>query len=306
MRQIVRHWIQAAAAFLTNPYLGGFFTGKIWQGQSKSVCVPGLNCYSCPAAAGACPIGSLQAVLGGNQRRFSAYVLGLLLFFGALLGRVVCGFLCPFGFFQDLLHKIGGKRWILKVPPRLDRPLRWLKYFFLVVFVVALPMLAVGALGVGTPYFCKYVCPAGILEGGIPLALTQEAVRASLGLLFAWKFAILLAVIVLSVVIYRPFCKYICPLGAFYGLFNRIALARMNLDREKCIRCHACEKSCPMQVPVLRNINSAECIRCQRCASVCPTAAITANFLPHKKRGGGSQAADLLRGKDPKPEKRNP
>lgn len=87
--------IQSVAALLQNANFKGFFTGKIYGGNLKNVCVPGLNCYSCPGAVGACPIGSLQSFLSSYSFKFPYYVVGLLIFFGALLGRVVCGFLCP-------------------------------------------------------------------------------------------------------------------------------------------------------------------------------------------------------------------
>ena len=101
-----RHGIQALWAFLTNSRVSGFVTGKIYTGNLKHACVPGLNCYSCPGATGACPIGSLQAVIGSWNFKMAYYVIGFLIFVGALLGRLVCGFLCPFGLIQDLLNKI--------------------------------------------------------------------------------------------------------------------------------------------------------------------------------------------------------
>ncbi len=87
-----------------------YFKGKIYQGNAKTVCVPGLNCYSCPAATGACPIGAFQAVIGSSRFKFSYYVTGFFILLGVTLGRFICGFLCPFGWFQDLLHKIPGKK----------------------------------------------------------------------------------------------------------------------------------------------------------------------------------------------------
>ena len=98
-----RHTIQALWAAFTNSHISGFVTGKIYTGKLKNACVPGLNCYSCPGAAGACPIGSLQAVVGSWNFKFAYYVIGFLIFVGAILGRLVCGFLCPFGLIQDLL-----------------------------------------------------------------------------------------------------------------------------------------------------------------------------------------------------------
>ena len=271
-----RGWIQAAFTLATNAHLSGFFKGTIYNGPLKNACVPGLNCYSCPGALGSCPIGSLQSVISGNRHNFSYYIFGILLLFGALLGRLVCGFLCPFGWFQELLHKIPLKK--PRVPGRVDRPLRLFKYGVLVLFVLALPAFAVDGFGLGAPWFCKWICPAGTLEGGIPLVSGSESLRAGLGFTFWWKIALLALTLALSVVIYRPFCKYVCPLGAFYALCNRWSLSRMEVDGGKCVSCGICEKSCPMQVQVLKNINSPECIRCGRCASGCPTGAIELRF----------------------------
>lgn len=213
MKEGKRNIIQATAALLQNIHLSGFLSGGIYTGASKQVCVPGLNCYSCPGAVGACPIGSLQAVLSGGQRGFSYYVTGIILLFGVLFGRLICGFLCPFGFVQDLLYKIRCRK--KTVPRRLDKPLRYTKYAVLLVLVILLPMLAKGRFGVGLPWFCKYLCPAGTLEGGIPLLLQNESLRAMVGFLFSWKMAILIAILVLSVLLYRPFCKYLCPWARF-------------------------------------------------------------------------------------------
>ncbi|MGI6173895.1 MAG: 4Fe-4S binding protein [Christensenellales bacterium] len=280
MKQKTRHLIQAIAALLHNPHLPNFVSGRIHQGASKHVCVPGLNCYSCPGAAGACPIGSLQAVIGGRTRNFSYYVLGTVLLFGVLVGRLICGFLCPFGFLQDLLHKIRSPK--PKLPRRADKMLRWGKYVALAA-VFLLPALLTDAFGIGAPYFCKYICPAGTLEGGVALAIANSAVRGAIGFLFSWKMAVLLLVLVSSVLLYRPFCKYLCPLGALYGLLNRFSAYRMRVDEEKCVHCGKCERTCPMGVEVLRDINSAECIRCGMCKNACPTRAIQSGFFLKKK-----------------------
>ena len=98
-----RGWIQAGAALLTNIHLPNFAKGVLYQGKGKTVCVPGLNCYSCPGAAGACPIGAFQAVVGSSKFRFSYYITGILILLGVLLGRFICGFLCPFGWLHPRL-----------------------------------------------------------------------------------------------------------------------------------------------------------------------------------------------------------
>lgn len=267
-----RHGIQILWALLTNSYLLGFAQGKIYRGKLKNLCVPGLNCYSCPGAVGACPIGALQAVIGNRNFKFAFYVAGFLMFVGALTGRFVCGWLCPFGLIQDLLHKIPFPKKIKTFPG--DRLLRKLKYVILAVFVILMPMFLVDMLGQGTPYFCKLICPAGTLEGGIPLVILNKSLRGAVGFLYVWKNVLLAAVIFLSVLIYRPFCKYICPLGAVYSVFNPISVFRYRVDKEACIHCGACAKVCNMQVNPAENANHPECIRCGDCKKACPTKAI--------------------------------
>ncbi len=268
--------IQLLAAVLFNGYAAGFLKGRIFTGDSKAFCVPVLNCYSCPGALGACPIGSLQAVLGDRRSGFPFYVLGTLMLFGVVLGRAVCGLLCPFGLVQDLLHKIPVKK--VKVPTLIDRPARYTKYMILLVTVVLLPAFAPTETGIVSPYFCKYICPAGTLGGGIPLLLSNPSLRQAAGLLFGWKTLVLAAILIASMVIHRPFCKYLCPLGAFYALFNRFSFYQMRLDGSKCVDCKQCERACPMDVEVTKNINSPECIRCGKCRSICPTGAISSGF----------------------------
>ena len=262
--------IQLGAALASNPFLMNFLHGRISRTGLKAVCVPGLNCYSCPAAAASCPIGALQAVIGSSKFQFAWYVVGFLIFAGALLGRVVCGFLCPFGWFQELLHKIPAK----KFSTRRVRILTYLKYGILALFVIVLPMTVVNEVGMGDPFFCKYLCPQGVLEGAIPLSLANSGIRAALGKLFTWKFSILLSVIVLSVLFYRPFCKWLCPLGAFYALFNRASLFQMKVDKSKCVSCGKCARACKMDVDVTKTPNHTECIRCGMCIRACPTNAV--------------------------------
>ena len=197
--------IQFLATLLTNIHLPNFFKGKIYQGSGKTVCVPGLNCYSCPGAAGSCPIGALQAVVGSSKFRFSYYITGFLILLGVLLGRFICGFLCPFGWFQDLLHKIPGKKFSTKKL----RPLRYIKYAVLLIMVLILPAVITNSAGMGNPFFCKYLCPQGVLEGAIPLALPDSGIRSAMGSLFAWKQVVLNTVIVLRIIYHRPFDKWI-------------------------------------------------------------------------------------------------
>ena len=278
----IRIAIQAGWALLTNGYLAGFISGKIYTGKLKSVCVPGLNCYSCPGGLGSCPIGSLQAVLGSAKYKFSFYLFGFFMVVGTLLGRFVCGFLCPFGLIQELLHKIPFVKKIKTF--RGDRTLRFLKYVILLVFVIILPLFAVDAAGTGSPWFCKWICPAGTLEGGLPLVSTNSMLQSLVGFLFQWKMGILIVTILLSIMIYRPFCKYICPLGAIYALFNKISIYRYRVDRQKCTHCKKCEKNCPMNISPVSETNHPECVRCGKCKGACPEEAISSGFCSHRKK----------------------
>ena len=268
--------IQAAAALLQNANLKGFFTGSIYQGAGKTVCVPGLNCYSCPGAVGSCPIGALQNALSASRFRFPYYIIGLLLFFGTLFGRLICGFLCPFGLLQDLLFRIpaAGKRNTWKG----DRLLRRLKYAVLLVLVIVLP-LSVKL----TPFFCKYLCPSGTLAG-ILLACSNTALFRAFGSRFAWKACILGLILLAGVWIARPFCKYLCPLGTIYGQLNRISVFRMHVDAAACISCGKCAAVCDMGVDPSRTPNHSECIRCGRCTDVCPAKALRFGYTPVKEK----------------------
>lgn len=272
--------IQALGALALNGNLPGFVQGTIATWPGKGICVPALNCYSCPGAIGACPIGSLQAVSGAGRSPLSLYVLGLMVLFGLACGRLFCGYLCPFGFFQDLLARIPTPK--RRVPPGLHRILSKVKYLVLVFPVTLLPILLADAYGNKTPVFCGQFCPQGTLQAGIPLAILDPGIRHSLGPLFAQKALILLAIVGLALWIPRFFCRYLCPLGAFLGLFNPISLYRLRLDASACTQCKACARACPVQVDPSQDPNHRDCIRCHRCVEVCPEGAL-AHDLPTQR-----------------------
>ena len=262
MKTFKRRIVQVITAVLYNCNFVGFASGRIYRGKLKNACVPGLNCYSCPGAVGACPLGSLQQSLVSSKYRFPYYMLGMLLLFGALFGRFVCGFLCPFGFIQELLYKIPSRK--LK-KNKVTAALTYLKYVILIVFALLIPVIF------KIPGFCKYICPQGILQGGIPLSILNGQVRAMLGNLFVVKLAILIVVILAAVIIFRVFCRFICPLGAIYSFFNRISLFRMEVEEDRCTHCNACVSFCKMDI---KKVGDRECIQCGECAGVCVAEAI--------------------------------
>ena len=260
--------MQVISAVLYNANIGGFASGTLFRGATKNVCVPGLNCYSCPGSVAACPLGSLQVALGTFPTAIPYYVIGFLLLFGALFGRVICSFACPFGLIQELLYKIPTPK--LK-KSRFTHVLSGLKYVILGIFVIVLPFYYLMRSGVVSPAFCKFVCPVGILEGALPLMAADHSLFEMTGALFIWKVIMLLAVVVSAVFVYRSFCRFLCPLGAIYSFFNRVAVFGIRVDEKKCTHCDACVRSCKMDV---RKVNDRECIRCGECREVCPTGAL--------------------------------
>ncbi len=265
-----RRLIQLYAALLFNANIKGFVTGKIYQGPLKNICTPGLNCYSCPGASGACPLGSLQNALGASSKRAPFFVIGIIILYGILLGRMICGFLCPFGLIQELLYKIKTPK--LK-KSKVTKFFSYFKYVVLVFLVVITPIMY-GIRNVPLPGFCKYVCPAGTIEGAFGLLsnAVNRSELARLGPLFTWKFILAVAIVVGCIFIFRMFCRFICPLGALYGIFNRFSILGIKLDKPSCTDCGLCVSKCKMDIT---RVGDHECISCGACIEVCPTKAIS-------------------------------
>lgn len=264
-----RKIMQLYFAVLFNANLKGFVTGNIYQGSTKKMCVPGINCYSCPGAVGACPLGSLQGAFSADRSTLY-YVGGILLLYSLMFGRMICGWLCPFGLVQELVYKVKTPK--LKKSP-VTRLLSYFKYAILVFFVFIVPVLY-AFRDTPLPAFCKYICPAGTLEGGI--GLLSNAVNASyfsmLGPLFTGKFLLLVSILVGCVFIFRLFCRFICPLGALYGLFNKLSFFGIKVDNSKCTDCGMCQTHCKVDI---KHPGDQECISCGACVDKCPTKAIS-------------------------------
>jgi len=271
----LRKSVQAIFFFITNGYWGFPISRTIYQGPLKVICSPGLNCYSCPASTTYCPLGALQQILAGvrlalenGQLFFGLYVIGAIGVIGGFVGRMVCGWACPFGLFQELLHKIPS--------PKFDVPrvLRFIKYAALALMIVILPLFAVDEFGLGSPWFCKYLCPAGTLEAGLPLLALQPSLRQTIGPLFYNKLFFMFVFILWSIPVSRPFCRTTCPLGAFYALFQKVKLVKLRYNEELCTQCKACHAVCPMGVKFNESPEDMECISCLSCTKACQYGAI--------------------------------
>ena len=265
-----RRLIQLYSALLFNCYIKGYITGDIFKGITKNVCTPGLNCYSCPGAVTSCPMGALQNSFASSNKTAPYYMLGIIMLYGMMFGRWICGWLCPFGLLQDLLHKIKTPK--LK-KNRFTRVLSFFKYVVVALFVVILPLIYM-LWDFPLPAFCKYICPAGTVGGAFGLLINpnNEGMFEMLGPLFTWKFVLSISIIVGAVFIYRIFCRFLCPLGALYGLFNKFSLFGIKLEKDKCINCGKCISVCKMDI---HHVGDMECINCGECISSCPTKAIT-------------------------------
>jgi polyferredoxin len=256
-------WIarrRQAAQILSALVINSYFLQRITRGFP----CPAFNCYACPAAIFACPIGSLQHFV--TRKKVPLYVLGVVGIFGALIGRASCGWFCPFGLLQELMHKIPVPK--LRLPNRFN----WTRYVLMAVLVVAIPYLT------REPWFCK-LCPAGMLEAGVPLVLLDANLRPLVGGLYWIKLGILVAFLGWMAVTRRPFCRWVCPLGALWSPLNPVSAFRLSVDRERCQACDQCRDVCPVDIRVHEDPHSAACIRCLACVDACPTQCIGVQAL---------------------------
>jgi len=284
--QIIRRLVQIIAGVAVNSafLLGQPLPSKVYQGPLKQICSPGLNCYACPYAVAACPIGSLQNFIGYGAYHFSVYIGGFLLLFGAGFGRLICGWICPFGLLQDFLHKIPTPKF------KFFPPLGYLRWAALIGLVLLVPYL------LGEPAYCRYICPAGALEGGIPFGIFSSQVRAMIGTMYFIKLGILVVFLAGSVLTFRFFCRTACPLGLIYGFFNRIAALGLSFNPDRCTNCGLCGEVCPVDLnPEKGEYLTGACIRCLKCRDACPQGCFQFGITKLRKNSNPATMRDCRR-----------
>jgi len=146
-----------------------------------------------------CPTSAVQnVILKFNTGYMLLFLVPVIL--SLIMGRVFCGYICPFGAAQELLHV---RKWALKIPSRLMKVLSKLRYVVLVYLVVRVLVTGTAILQDYSPFKPLFSW------GGTPITIGITA-------LFA----------LLSVFIYRPFCRTLCPLGALFSLVSRFPQLR--------------------------------------------------------------------------------
>jgi len=204
-----------------------------------------------------CPLGAIQNLAlpetTMNQKVTFLVTLGVPLLTALFFGRLYCGWICPAGALQELVHY---RKSALVVPPRLDRWLKLLKYPLLVVLVAAVRVA-------GEPIF----------DGMDPFKVAFD--RGGEGLLLV----ALVVILGLSVFVYRPWCRYVCPMAVVFGLASRLSLVRL-VPSASCAACKLCIKQCGSQsITVDRETRSlkvdrAECLSCGSCVKACRKSAL--------------------------------
>ncbi len=169
-----------------------------------------------------------------------------------LFGRgLFCGWMCPFGSLSEALFKVGRmlglKRWQRPVPQWIHDRLKWLKY------AIFFGLLAVSMFSMGLAEVLSEVEP---FKTTFLVGITNRA----------WPYGLFVAVLLgMSLFIERPYCKYICPLGAALAMpstFRWFGLRR----KQDCNSCKACAVGCGAQaIDAAGRIDHRECLHCLDC-----------------------------------------
>jgi len=213
-----------------------------------------------------CPFGgveSLWAILSGGDllKRVavgSFVLLGASVGVNLLFGRAFCGQFCPLGTLQELFGALRDKLGVARreVPGAIDVPARFLKYLVFGVFA-----------------WLSWLTASLVIRPYDPWVAYHHLTSAELFTTFGIGAAVLGVSLAGSFVYDRFFCKYLCPMGAFLGLFNKLGRYRVVRHADACIDCGACDRACPVNIAVSEvpsAVSDSECIACGECVVACP------------------------------------
>ncbi|KYC45209.1 MAG: quinol dehydrogenase membrane component [Candidatus Methanofastidiosum methylothiophilum] len=231
----------------------------------KHLTGPVFNCYACPWASISCPIGLLQNFVMNGQ--VPTYVLGTMGAVFVFVGSAFCGWVCPFGFFQDAIDFVKNifkkKNKNPKRKPKLKNKSR---DFSLITRLIVLVTTLVLAIRFVDTIFCK-LCPIGTIEATFPY---QIANGFSYNIWLAARIGILVVLIIMFFIISRFWCRYLCPIGALAGPSNKVSLLKLYHNGNNCQGCNICKDVCPLDIDVVNDLNSTRCTRCADCVDKCP------------------------------------
>lgn len=274
---------------------GGILVGY-YSADKLSGALPALSCAYDQQGADRCTLIPFQHQMdhrlgtaiakGGNLLMAvmpTLITLGTFLVLFVFLNKAFCGWICPLGSFQELLHIIGQKLGLQRresLESGLVKRIRPVKWFMLVILVFGFPLLAgIGLVNhdLGDP-FCS-ICPSRILTtlatgDSIQLHVdTANTTTIVLSVLADFLFGLMIA---LALTVRQPFCR-ICPMLALHATFRKLGLLRLvKQATPRCDRCGLCAKACPMDIREIhtemekRDVTSEDCTLCGRCVEFCP------------------------------------
>ena len=224
-----------------------------WFVRIHNFCSPVFHCHSCPLATFACPIGVLANFSALHVFPFVA--LGTMLLVGALVGSFICGWVCPFGFLQDLVGRLPT--------PKFQLP-AWMGYFRYVVLIGLVLLIPYFYSEEHSLFFCR-LCPAGAVEASLPFTVTQAVSSQKIVLPSITKMTVLLVFLVAMLFTWRPWCTLFCPLGAIYSLCSKVSVFFLRFHPDRCNDCDLCHRLCHFGGKPNDNANPMNCIRCLDC-----------------------------------------
>jgi ferredoxin-type protein NapH len=250
---------------------------------------------------------AIQLTLGGWNLAYVIFpwlALASFVIAGVLIGKALCGWVCPFGFVQDLIGYIRKRQTDLSA--RTHDTMIYVKYFVLAVSLFISGTFSASKLTGGNSSYSKalgvfaqapftVLSPSETLFATIPRLISgiqasgnipSDILSGIAGLppLFWVQFAIMVIVLVFVAYVPRSFCRYICPHGAIMALMNNFSFIGLRREPFKCEKggCRSCVLVCPTRVPILdlpwEKFSHPECIYCMKCVDACEHGAIKLTY----------------------------